>query len=153
MEIFRTTRRVEFRDTDAAGIMHFSAYFTYMEEAEHELLRSVGTSVVTRAGDQTISWPRVAASCDFQSAVKFEDVVEIEVRITRLGTKSVTYGVRFTHHDRQVAVGSMTTVCCRILPNEPPQSLPIPESIASKLRAYVAAAPVPDINDAAGCLP
>ena len=57
-QVFTTSKRVEFRDTDAAGIMHFSAYFTYMEEAEHELLRSIGTSVVLNVGDDTLSWPR-----------------------------------------------------------------------------------------------
>ena len=40
MPTFRTTRRVEFRDTDAAGIVHFSAFFFYMESVEHEFLRS-----------------------------------------------------------------------------------------------------------------
>ena len=43
---FVTSRRVEFSDTDAAGIMHFVAFFRMMEQAEHELLRSVGLSVV-----------------------------------------------------------------------------------------------------------
>ncbi len=43
---FRTTRRVEFRDTDMAGIMHFSAFFTTLESVEHEFLRSLGLSVV-----------------------------------------------------------------------------------------------------------
>ena len=38
-EPYRTTRRVEFRDTDAAGIVHFSAFFFYMESVEHEFLR------------------------------------------------------------------------------------------------------------------
>jgi 4-hydroxybenzoyl-CoA thioesterase/acyl-CoA thioester hydrolase len=46
---FHTARRVEFRDTDAAGIMHFSTFFNRMEEAEHELLRTLGTSVFTYA--------------------------------------------------------------------------------------------------------
>ena len=56
------SRRVEFRDTDAAGIMHFSTYFTYMEEAEHELFRQLGTTVMQKVDDETtISWPRVAA--------------------------------------------------------------------------------------------
>ena len=36
MPSFRTTRRVEFRDTDMAGIMHFSAFFTVLESVEHE---------------------------------------------------------------------------------------------------------------------
>ena len=58
---YKTTRRVEFRDTDAAGIMHFSAFFTRMEEAEHELIRHIGLSVFDRDEEGTISWPRVSA--------------------------------------------------------------------------------------------
>ena len=46
------SRRVEFRDTDAAGIMHFSTYFTYMEEAEHELFRRLGTTVMQKVNDE-----------------------------------------------------------------------------------------------------
>ena len=44
-QVFKTERRVEFRDTDAAGIVHFSVFFAYMEQAEHEFLRSLGLSV------------------------------------------------------------------------------------------------------------
>ena len=69
---FVTTRRVEFSDTDAAGIMHFAAFFRLMEQAEHELLRSVGLSVHDVASQ--ISWPRVSAKCDYQSAARFEDL-------------------------------------------------------------------------------
>ena len=87
---YRAIRRVEFRDTDAAGIMHFSAYFTYMEEVEHELLRSLGTSVVTPLdpADSTqgeLSWPRVAAECQFVDSAHFEDVLEIEAYVARIG--------------------------------------------------------------------
>ena len=57
-ETFKTIKRVEFRDTDAAGLMHFSTYFTYMEEAEHELLRSLGTSVVVANEEHSWSWPQ-----------------------------------------------------------------------------------------------
>src|SRR5688572_30626127 len=45
MSTYKTSRRIEFRDTDAAGIAHFSVFFTFMEEAEHEFLRHVGLSV------------------------------------------------------------------------------------------------------------
>src|SRR5690606_37511976 len=73
MTPFTLRRRVEFRDTDAAGIVHFSVYFNYMEEAEHALLRSLGTSVVTSDAEGPISWPRVAAACEFRGALRFED--------------------------------------------------------------------------------
>ena len=45
---FVTRRRVEFMDTDMAGIVHFATFFRYMETAEHELLRKLGIPVVAR---------------------------------------------------------------------------------------------------------
>ena len=92
---FHTSRFVEFADTDMAGIMHFSAFFRFMEAAEHALLRSLGLSVFTEIGGEVITFPRVAASCDFSSPAKCEEVLEIDVTVERVGTKSVTYGFAF----------------------------------------------------------
>src|SRR5687767_14971748 len=111
---FVTSRRVEFSDTDAAGMMHFVAFFRMMEQAEHELLRSVGLSVVTHDATGKISWPRVAANCDFQAAARFEDVLQIEVQILRLGKKSITYAHRFLRDGQVLATGHVTAVCCRV---------------------------------------
>jgi acyl-CoA thioester hydrolase len=129
-------RRVEFCETDAAGIVHFSAFFQYMEQAEHALLRHLGLSVLMHDEEGTISWPRVNVHCDFLDAVKFEHLLEVAVRVDRLGTKSVTYGFEFGLGQRRVAVGKITAVCCRILPNQPPQAIPIPVWIADRLRTY-----------------
>jgi acyl-CoA thioester hydrolase len=126
-------RRVEFRDTDAAGIMHFSAFFIYMEEAEHELLRSVGLSVLTRDDVGPISWPRVAVHCNFRSAVRFEDPLTIEVTVEKLGQKSVTYSFAFQCEGRQVATGTMTAVCCRLNPDGTIASIAIPADIRARL--------------------
>jgi 4-hydroxybenzoyl-CoA thioesterase/acyl-CoA thioester hydrolase len=134
---FRTSRRVEFRDTDAAGIMHFSTFFTYMEEVEHEMLRELGLSVLMDDADGPISWPRVNASCDFRGAARFEDVLDIEARIGRIGEKSVTYEFGFSCSGRAVAEGRMVAVCCRLSPGTAPVSIPIPAPIAEKLRAAV----------------
>jgi 4-hydroxybenzoyl-CoA thioesterase/acyl-CoA thioester hydrolase len=132
MNPFRSQRRVEFRDTDAAGIAHFSTFFTYMEEVEHEYLRSLGLSVVMRDAAGVLSWPRVAAQCDYQGAVRFEDVLDIELSVERVGEKSVTYHFVFRHDGRQVADGRLTAVCCRI-EHGAPRSVPIPEEIAGRL--------------------
>ena len=134
---FVTTRRVEFSDTDAAGIMHFAAFFRMMEQAEHDLLRSVGLSVVMHDSAGTISWPRVSAKCDFSAAARFEDVMEIEVRITRLGKRSVTYAHRFLLDGKELATGEVTAVCCRIKNGKPPRSIDIPAVMAKKLKSFV----------------
>jgi len=134
---YTTTRRVEFHDTDAAGIMHFSTFFTFMEEAEHELLRHLGLSVYLDQNGDKISWPRVSAGCEFRDAVRFEDEVDIDVEIERIGDKSVTYVFHFRHGQREIAGGRMTSVCCRILADAPPQPVLIPEWIAERLKKMV----------------
>ena len=135
---FVTSRRIEFSDTDAAGMMHFVAFFRMMEQAEHELLRSVGLSVVMHDAQGKISWPRVAATCDFQSAARFEDLLQIEVRILRLGKKSITYGHRFLREGTLLATGEITAVCCRVQNGAPPEPMPIPAEFAQKLKPFVA---------------
>ena len=132
---FRTRRRVEFRDTDAAGIVHFSVFFNYMEEVEHEFLRTVGLSVVMKEGDLSIAWPRVAARCDYQNAVRFEDEVDIEMSVSRLGEKSVTYEFNFSHQGRPVAVGQMTAVCCEMGSERGLKSMAIPDWMVAKLKS------------------
>jgi len=135
---FQTTRRVEFRDTDAAGIAHFSVFFTYMEEAEHELWRQLGLSVKQTDADGVVSWPRANAHCDYKSAVRFEDQITIDVSVERIGEKSVTFAFDIRCGGREVAVGRMTAVCCRFPPTGPPQSIPIPETVRAKLEAFQA---------------
>lgn len=129
---YHTQRRVEFRDTDAAGIAHFSAFFNYMEEVEHEFLRSRGLSVLMHDAEGVLSWPRVSAQCDYQGAVRFEDALDVELVVDRLGTKSVTYRFVFRHQGRQVATGQLTAVCCRMEQGHP-RSLPIPDDILARL--------------------
>lgn len=132
-QIYKTTRRVEFRDTDAAGMVHFSVFFVYMEQAEHELLRSLGFSVMLEDEQGPLSFPRVAARCDYQRSARFEDVLDIDVEIVRLGKKSITFEFNFNHQGRPVASGQTTTVCCRFAADGTPKSTPIPAWIVDKL--------------------
>ena len=136
-QTFDTSRRVEFRDTDSAGLMHFTAFFTKMEEVEHEFLRSLGTSVVVYEGDSKLSWPRVKASCDYQGGTRFEDELTVQLSILRLGTKSVTYGFTFTRGEKSIATGEMTSVYCRFDSGKPPQALQVPADLAQKMSVYV----------------
>lgn len=134
MHIFRTSRRVEFADTDMAGIAHFSAFFRWMEAAEHEFLRSRGLSVVLEWRGERLGFPRVSASCDYLRPVRFEDVIEITVTPSRIGGKSISYSFECFHHDQIVARGAITCVCCRVFPEKKMvESIPIPEDIRTML--------------------
>src|SRR5262249_19620250 len=132
---FRTCRRVEFCDTDMAGIVHFSNFFRYMEYAEQEFLRSVGLSVSWTEGGARMGFPRVAASCDFTRPVRFEDVLDIAVTVAQVGSKSVTYRFDFACRGEPVAHGQVSTVCCLKGPDGSLQSIEIAPAIRAKLES------------------
>lgn len=121
---FSLIKRVEFAETDAAGIMHFSNFYRFMEVCEHAFLRSLGFSVHP-AGKQSdqggaaadVGWPRVHASCDFKKALKFEEEVEVELVIEELRKRTISYGFYFWKNpgdvDKRIlaATGKFTVVC------------------------------------------
>lgn len=108
------TRRVSFVETDLAGVMHFSNYLRWMEDAEHAFWRSLGRSVHITNGSSPVSWPRASVTCDYLAPVRFEDELELRFRITRIGKRSMQYEVDFRKSDERVALGKTTTVCCTI---------------------------------------
>jgi YbgC/YbaW family acyl-CoA thioester hydrolase len=134
---FRTTRRIEFYDTDMAQIVHFSNFFRFMESAEVELLRSLGISVRLPWGDSMIGFPRVSAQCDYISPARFEDLLEVTVRVDKIGKSSVTYAFEFGKDGTVVARGKVTSVCCRTVEKNRLESIPIPPEIRSLLEQHL----------------
>jgi YbgC/YbaW family acyl-CoA thioester hydrolase len=112
---YRLTRRVEFSETDMAGIVHFSNFFKYMEAAEHAFFRSLGHSVNLRHFDPPLGLPRVHAACDYVKPLRFEDEVEIHLLVAEKRSKSLTYVFKFRKVNVdppvEVARGRLTVVC------------------------------------------
>ena len=124
-------RRVQFYETDVAGIVHFSWFFRYMEEAEHALWREVGLSI--HPPDSDLGWPRVAASFDFQRALRFEDEIDVHLRIAEMSRKTIRYECIVKKDDQQVAAGTMTIACVRKSPTM--RAVEIPDDIVKRLSA------------------
>ena len=135
MVVFRTKRRIEFGDTDMAGIVHFANFFRFMESAECKFLRSRGLSVTMDWEGQAIGFPRVSASCDYVSPARFEDVLEVAVSIARVGAKSVTYAFEFTRGNALIARGKVTSCCVRVGPHHQIQGIAIPASYRALLQS------------------
>src|SRR5436190_21698637 len=129
---YRLQRRVHFYETDAAGIVHFSTYFRYMEEAEHALWRAAGITIAER--NASIGWPRVGVSFEYFRPLRFEEEFEILIRIVEIGEKKIRYSCLLSSAGEKVAEGTMTIVCVAKRPNQPMKSTPIPPNIASRFQ-------------------
>ena len=126
-------RRVQFAETDLAGIVHFSWYFRYMEEAEHAMWRSLGMSIV--APGHEVGFPRVAATCDYMAPLRFEDEVDVQIIIEALNRRTIKYRCTLVRGTTTVATGSMTTACVDKRPGEPLRAIEVPAEIADRFRA------------------
>jgi acyl-CoA thioester hydrolase len=136
---FVIQRRVEFSETDMAGIVHYSNFFRYMEAAEHAFFRSLGFSVAARPDGPQVGWPRVHATCDYFRPLRFEDEFEVRLRVAEKRSKALVYDFSFARLNgseggkEEVARGRLVVVCVRKLPDGTMKATTIPEVIADRI--------------------
>ena len=115
---FTLSHRVEFSETDMAGIVHFANFYRMMENAEHAFFRSLGFSIHAHDGSATIGWPRVNAACEFFKPLRFEEIVDIQLLVAEVRPRSIRYAFRFWKDDAgaqvEIARGSVTAVCATV---------------------------------------
>ena len=146
---YRSTRRVEFSETDRSGTVHFTNFLRYMESAEHAFFRSLGFSIHTAhpeaagseaVGSEAIGWPRVHASCEVTGSLRFEDSVEVRLLVRERRQKSIVYEFVFRKMNddspTEVARGSLAVVCVRRdSATGEMTAVSIPKLIAGKIEA------------------
>lgn len=135
---FKATRRVEFSETDMAGIVHFSQFFRYMETAEHAFYRSLGYSVILKGFNPPLGFPRVHASCDYKKPLKFEEMLEIHLVVKEKRSRVINYLFKFNKLSEgappfEIARGSLTVVCVAHYADGKMEAAPIPGELADQI--------------------
>jgi len=134
---FSITRRVEFSETDMAGIMHFSNYLRFMEAAEHAFFRAIGFSVAMPDRQENLGLPRVHVECDYLAPLRFEDEVEVKLLVEKRSTRSISY--RFVLRrlspapEVEAARGSLVVVCVRRQANGAFRAVALPKRLAAQI--------------------
>ena len=138
---FKLTRRVEFSETDMAGIVHFSNFFRMMEATEHAFFRSLGFTIHGHDAGTTIGWPRVSASCDYRAPLRFEEEVEIHLLVAEVRGRSIRYQFVFrkTTDGSEVARGQIAAVCATV---DKTTGKLVPVPIPEAIRAQITPAPL-----------
>jgi YbgC/YbaW family acyl-CoA thioester hydrolase len=132
-------RRVQFSDVDSAGIVHFSVYFRYMEEAEHAMWRAAGLSIAPRGSE--LGYPRVATSADYLRPLRFEDEVDVTIRVAAITRSTMRYACTVRRGDEVAAELALTIVCVRKAADGTFASTPLPPEVSARF----AVAPEPSL--------
>lgn len=139
---FIASHRVEFFETDLAGIVHFANYYRFMEQAEHAFFRSLGLKIHGQLPDGTVfGWPRVTATCSFKSPAYYEDELEIGVSVLRLTQRSLTTSYHIRRGSLLLAVGEMKTAYCIIPAGAKLESAEMPPEYFERLNLPPVTAP------------
>ena len=128
---YRLRRRVQFHEADPAGIVHFSWFFRYMEEAEHALWRQAGLSIAPPGA--ATAFPRVSAAFEYHQPLRFEQEFDVTIRVAAVTEKSIRYSCLVTRGDARIATGTLAVVCVRKGPKGSMRAVAIPARIASRL--------------------
>jgi YbgC/YbaW family acyl-CoA thioester hydrolase len=122
--------RVNWVDTDASGLIHYTAALRYFEVAEHALMRKLfaaGAPV-----ERTFMLPRVHVEADYRAALRYPDEFECAARVAAVGRRSVTFGYEVRRTDGVVAiVGRIVAVAV----DTAGRSMPLPDAFRDALVA------------------
>lgn len=131
---FKTSFRVTWVDTDAAGVVHYSNYFRFFEKAEEEFYRHLGFGF-TDFRIKGLWFPRVEAFCQYKKPSRYDDLLEVEVSIQDLKEKALKLGFKVISKETGdlLALGHLVVVAADRQTGEATQ---IPPHIVEKLRAF-----------------
>lgn len=135
--------RIRFIDTDASGRIHYTCLFRYFESAEIEFMRALGVYYI----DGDFSFPRVHVECDYRLALVYDDLIRIEVCLTKLGRSSV--GLEFhALKDGELAANGVVVVAC--MDRKTARPMPIPDHLRAKFAAVLKNGEAGDGNGGGG---
>lgn len=107
---FRTTIKVRFADEDHARIVYYPRFFHFFHVAFEDFFEAEGVPYRTCL-DEGVGWPAVHAESDFESPVRFGDVLAIDVDVERLGRSSATFAYRGSVEGRAAVRGKIVVAC------------------------------------------
>jgi acyl-CoA thioester hydrolase len=124
--------RVWFSDTDAQGIVYYGRYLPYFDHARVEYHRHLGLLGPT-AGDH--EFVMRASSVEYLAPARFDDLLEIFVRLSRIGRTSVTYDCAAYRVDDDLLMCTAQQTLVLVDLDER-RAAPIPESFRDAIRAF-----------------
>jgi acyl-CoA thioester hydrolase len=136
MATFKAEYRANFSDTDAAGIIHFSTIFFWVEATEEALFRHLKLNFLRTDGNKLMGFPRVRVECDYLAPIYREDVVVLELSPRELGDKKIVWNFKAKVGEKEVAHGALTTVYAWREGQSPMAAALVPLDVKTTLEKY-----------------
>ena len=128
---FSAETRVGFSDTDAQGVVYYGRYMPYFDLARVEYHRHLD---MLRTEPSDRQFVMRAMTVEYHAPARFDDLIEVDVRINRIGTSSVTYEFAAYLAGATLAVTATQTLVLVDLAERKP--CPVPDWWREKIREF-----------------
>ena len=131
---YSAVARVQFSDTDAQGVVYYGRYMPYFDLARTEFHRHLGR---LHFGD--FDFAMRAVSVEYVAGARFDDLLEIFVRVERIGTTSITYDHAAYRvdddggEDTLMATAKATLVCIAL---DERRAVPVPDAFRDRIAEF-----------------
>jgi acyl-CoA thioester hydrolase len=122
--------RVWFSDTDAQGVVYYGRYLPYFDLARTEYHRHLGS-----LGLDGAEFVMRASTVEYHAPARFDDLLEIFVRVSRLGRTSVSYELCALRIPDDVLMVTATQTAV-LITRETRRPVPIPDAARAPIRAF-----------------
>ena len=131
---FSATTRVGFSDTDAQGIVYYGRYLPYFDLARVEYHRNLGLLGMD-IGEEGEEFVMRACTIEYFAPAVFDDVIDVHVRLARIGRTSATWEfAAFRAKDDVLVVTAKQTLVLVDLDER--KAVPIPGTYKEAIRAF-----------------
>ncbi len=126
--------RVAFSDTDAQGVVYYGRYLPYFDLARTEYHRHLG-----RVHLGNVDFAMRAVTVEYHAGARFDDLLEIFVRVERIGTTSITYDHAAYRVDAEgdsetlMATAKATLVCIAL---DERKAVPVPDAFREQIEGF-----------------
>lgn len=128
---FSAQTRVGFSDTDAQGVVYYGRYMPYFDLARVEYHRELD---MLRTEPQSRQFVMRAMTVEYHAPARFDDPIEVDVRVARLGRTSTTYEfAAYLEGDVLAVTATQTLVLVDMTDRRP---APIPDWWRERIRAF-----------------
>jgi acyl-CoA thioester hydrolase len=131
---FSARTRVGFSDTDAQGIVYYGRYLPYFDLARVEYHRKLGL-LDMEIGGEGVEFVMRALTVEYHAPAVFDDEIEVDVRVARIGNTSATYEfAAYRARDDVLMVNASQTLVLVDLAER--QACPIPEVFRETITSF-----------------
>ena len=125
--------RVAFSDTDAQGVVYYGRYMPYFDQARVEFHRHLG-----RPHLGNVDFAMRAVTVEYVAPARFDDLLEVFVRVERIGTTSITYDhaayrIDDNGGDTLMATAKATLVCIAL---DERKAVPVPQEFRDRVASF-----------------